>query len=233
MSRQTEMPREPMNRLAAVLFSAVVLLTSGCSFVLVQGPPPRGNAGSCTVASNVPAFDFAMGVVEIVGGVGHYFEPLTVSADPEAGPGDALFGEEKAIGPWLSGVLIGSGFLHLLASREGSKRIAECNAGRRFGPQTLQPGEGRPEHGIPAHKTPTRRDGHERETGAEAIQEPTTGGLQGHDPGAGHPSGAPASSRAATPPPRGTNGSVSRRQPVYIFPFVFPLARPNTRRWSD
>ena len=149
----------PMNRLAAVLFPAFVLLTSGCSFVLVQGPPPRGNAGSCTIASNVPAFDFAMGVVEIVGGVGHYFEPLTVSADPEAGPGDALFGEEKAIGPWLSGVLIGSGFLHLLASREGSQRIAECNAARRFDPQTLQPGEGRPGHGIPTHETPTRRDG--------------------------------------------------------------------------
>lgn len=39
-----------------------------------------------------------------------------------------MAGMEKAIGAWLSGVLVGSRVLHLLAAREGSRRIAECNA---------------------------------------------------------------------------------------------------------
>ena len=122
-----------MNRFARILLSAVVLPISGCSFVLVQGPPSRGAAGSCTVDSGVPALDVGFGVVEVLGGVGHYFEPLTVTEDPAASPGDSLFAKEKAIGPWLSGVLVGSGVLHLLAAREGSRRIAECNAWLRFG----------------------------------------------------------------------------------------------------
>lgn len=136
-----------MNRFVPMLFCVVAgLATSGCSFLLVKGPPDtasgfRGRAGQwCHTASNVPALDAAFGTVEVLGGVAHFFEPLVVSADPTARPGDPSFGEKKAIGPWLGGVLIGTGILHFLGYREGNKRIGECvgflRGGRDFSPQS-------------------------------------------------------------------------------------------------